>query len=186
MKNLIYKIFTFLIISFFSISCERSVDELEIVDNNIQANKETLETLKGKTTLAIDWDFVDYETQEAYNIMEVNSEYDSVYLHFNENFLLIVSVHYPHSNDTLMIDDGLEIVKIGHSFYKWSVWYYEYGESGEIFIKKDEMTKFKITDLNRNSINFEGSHAMHNQFQTNEISFAIMTTNPEIVDDLIN
>ena len=156
------------ILSLFIISCSKQEEEQLIL--NQQQDQLTLTDLIGTTSRAVEYEFEDEATSEEYDLLEINSESDSIYLHFAEEGLLIVHVRF---NDNT-------------SFYKWRFYEYHYGANNQVYIIKDETLSFKITQASSTRFSFEGQHDLHQLQQNIDIMYAQMNTHPEIVKDLMN
>ena len=148
------------------VSCTK--DDLSSLEP--QSDNFDFQQLIGSTSRVVAWEFSDQTTKESYNLLEVNSECDSIYVHFGQEGLLIVKVHY----------------KSDHSFYKWNYYPYEYNQNNDVFIVKDEMLRFRVINADDTRFNFEGRHQLHDQFQTIDIMYARMNNHPHIVQDLMS
>lgn len=163
------KLISVVILSIFFIACSKQEDE-QVFTPVEQTESLSINDLIGTTSRCVEWVFNDYETQEHYDMLDVNSESDSIYVHFGNEGLLVVHVQ--------RVDN--------HSFYKWKYYKYHYDNNNEIYLIKDDFLRFKITEATRTRFSFEGTHQLHEQFQTVDVLYTKMNVHPEIIKDLMN
>lgn len=165
------KLISVVILSLLFLACSKQEEEQEQFFIPIAESQNlSINDLIGTTSRALEWEFSDYDTQENYDLLEVSSESDTIYVHFAQEGLLVVHVH--------RVDD--------HSFYKWKYYVYHYDDNNDIYFIKDDLLRFKITEASNTRFSFEGKHELHNQFQTVDVLYAKMNIHPEIVKDLMN
>lgn len=138
-------------------SCEKEEPRPE---RNVDLNN-----VIGNTYQVAVWGFKDIDAGDEYDLLSVNPECDTIYVHFGSTELLIVRVNGMY---------GLP------SLYKKIKFTYEF-EDDEIFLRRDTFTRWKITTLTNTRFNYEGMHDLHQQFQKVNIKFAKMTKHPEVV-----
>ena len=151
MKILKYVLFTLLLLS-----CKKENLSPIQLDNVI-----------GYTYKVNRWDFNDLTTGENYNLLEVNDECDTIYLHFTHNRLIVVRV------------DG----RVGaSSLYKKIFFDYEF-IGDKVYLRRDFYTQWNITTLTDNELKYEGSHDLHQQYQKINISFYKLDRHPEVINN---
>jgi len=88
MKNLLFLISVLTILIF---SCKKE---------EIKPNKINLDEFIGGTYFVVEWNFKDFDTGENYDLLEVNSSCDSIYVHFGSTKVVVLQVDW-HKLPTL-------------------------------------------------------------------------------------
>lgn len=170
------RLISVLILSIIISSCSKSEDFI-MVDTGetppqISWKKDpvSINDFFGSTYNVNYWNFEDHVTKEQYDLLEVNSESDSIYLHFTDSALVIVQVESEENS----------------SNYKWKYYPYIFDNDNKVQIKVDEYLSYDVTETSRTNISFEGTHDLHQQFQTNDVVFSKMSRHPAIVQELLD
>ena len=129
---------------------ERNIDLSNVIDNTYQV---------------VVWDFKDIDAGDEYDLLSVNPECDTIYVHFGSTELLIVRVDGMYGSPSLY-----KKIKLTYEF-----------EGDNIFLRRDTFTRWKITTLTDTRLNYKGTHDLHQQFQKVNIKLAKMTNHPEVV-----
>lgn len=143
-----------LLIIFFSCKKEEIKPDLPRIDSLI-----------GNTYLVINWRFQDFDTGEDYNLLEVNPECDSIYIHFGTEQINVVRVDWSPPK----------------SFYKRINYNYEIID-GRIKLVRDQYSDYWVDTSTETHFVFSGKHNLHNQLQQNTIQYTKMVKTPYVLE----
>lgn len=139
-----------LVISLIFLACGK----VEPVDN---IKQEAFRDLIGNEYNVTYWGFVDFETNETYNLLD-SREIDSIYLKFNDDFT---------------IDYTKVEIRYGQGYYGYKQYTYEFKDNDIVIIKIDKYTELELLQLEDLSLALIGEHRYHEQLQTYNIDLEL-------------
>lgn len=109
--------------------------------------------------------FQDFDTGEDYDLLEVNSECDSIYIHFGSEQMNVVRVDWSSNK----------------SFYKHINYKYEIID-GRIKLVRNQYSDYWVDMSSETQFIFSGKHTLHNQYQKNTIYYSKMDKLPYVLN----
>lgn len=125
----------------------------------------SIDLLIGNTYLVSNWRFQDFVTGEDYDLLEVNSECDSIYVHFGSNQINVVRVDWIPPN----------------SFYKRIDYNYEIID-GRTRLVRNQYSDYWVEVSSETQFIFGGKHALHDQYEKNTIHYSKMDKLPRVLN----
>lgn len=139
-----------LVISLITLACSKE----PAISNEKQ---DAFQNLIGNEYNVTYWGFVDFETNETYNLLD-SREIDSIYLKFNDDFTI------DYTKVEIRFDQG---------YYGYKQYTYEFKDNDVVIIKTDKYTELELLQLEDLSLALIGEHRYHEQLQTYNIDLEL-------------
>lgn len=111
--------------------------------------KHQWETLTNSTGFKIlEYNYTNVTNNESWNLLNLR-EVDSLYIEVSDNEIELIEV---------------EVVN-GYSYYGWEKWKI-IKDSNNVYLEKDQFLRYKVISINKNELNLEGFHLIHQEQST--------------------